>query len=210
MAGQPPHSVAEAFLGEVGEGVLLGVAQHALDGAVDEDVEGADQLVDRHAARLGVRHGDLLDGVLHLAVGGFQLADQVGTMQQFEGGGPMAVQPFFQHLADPLAGVQGVEVLGLDAERLEPLLDLGLLGLGGAEGQDGDRAELAGVLVEGFLVDPGRGDLAAVHLLVGGGDGLGAVFGGEFEAPARARRAPDEDLEVHPRTRHRARVRLFV
>jgi hypothetical protein len=84
--------------------------------------------VDRHAPGLGLGNGDLLQGVLQVGAGRFQLLDQVGTVQQLEGRGVVTRQPAFQQPADAVAGVGGVEVgrAGRTADRGPPDLLLGL------------------------------------------------------------------------------------
>lgn len=65
------------------------------------------------------RHGDLLEGVLQVAAGSLELADEVGTMQQLEGGRLVGGQPGFQDPADLLARHGGVEIGGAGAKRFE-------------------------------------------------------------------------------------------
>ncbi len=156
IGGQPLGGAGEAFLVQVGQVALLERLHQVGDGALDQALEGADQFVDRHAPGLGLGDGDLLQGVLQVGAGGFQLLDQVGTVQQLERRGVVAVQEAFQQPADAVARVGGVEVGRLDAEGIKVLLHL--LGLAAVDltlGEDRDRLVFAGLGVEGFLADAG-------------------------------------------------------
>jgi hypothetical protein len=112
--------------------------------------------MDRDAAVLGLGDGDLLQGVLQVGAGGFQLLHQVGPVQELEGGGAVALQPAFQQPADAVAGVNGIEVLGRDAEGLDVLADLLDRRLDRlAHIEDHGAAEGAGFGVKRLLADPG-------------------------------------------------------
>jgi hypothetical protein len=169
-------------------------------------LEGADKFVDRHAPGLGLGDGDLLQGVLQVGAGGFQLLDQVGTVQQLERRGVVAVQPALKQPADAVAGVGGVEVGGLDAERIQVLLHLlGLAAVDLALGEDRDRLVFAGLGVEGFLADPHGDRPALLQGLLGGGQGVGADFCRHVERPLRADLAAHEQL-VMDLVAHRQRA----
>ena len=124
MADQPLGRGGEALGLEVGKAALALVAHHPVDGGLHQLLEVADDVVHGLAARLRLRDGDLLDGVLQLQPGRLQLFDQVGPMQELERRRAVARQPAFQQPPDPIAGVQGIEVVRADAERLQALTRL--------------------------------------------------------------------------------------
>ena len=107
---QPDAAAAKVSCRQVGKDVLAAVLQQPLDRALDQLLEVADHLVDRDAAGLGLGNGDLLQGVLDLDAGGVELLDQVGPVQQLERRDLLRAKPAVQQPADPLAGVDGVEV----------------------------------------------------------------------------------------------------
>jgi len=149
-------------------------------------------------AGLGLGHGDLLDGVLQFDAGGFQLFNEVGPVQQFEGRRLLAHQPAVQQPADPLAGMDRIEVLRGHAERVVPLrLLLGLDVVGEAEGLDVDAAILVGLEVHRLLGHPRGRHPALSDELLGHGQGLGAVLRGHFERPPGGGRLLDENFVMH-------------
>ncbi len=160
-------------------------------------MEAADDLVHADAGGLGLGHGDLLHGVLQFDARGFQFLDQVGPVQQLEGRGALAVQPFLKQAADALARMHGVEVGRAGAQR--PLLHhigfaLGLFG--DALGQDGDRVVLAGLRIQRLLGHPHRGEPAALEQFLGRLDRALAKLGGGFEIERRTAGTPREDFEM--------------
>jgi hypothetical protein len=187
--------LGEAFLVEVRQGPLLEGLHQVGDGALDQALEVADDLVHGLAARLGFRNGDLLQRVLQVGARRLELFDQIRPVQQFERGGLVPRQPAFQQAADAIAGVGGVEVGRLDAERIA-LLDilLRLAAVDHALGEDGDRLVLAGVGIERFLADAHGDGAPLLQDVLGRLQRVGAVFRGDLERPLRADFAPDKKL----------------
>ena len=136
--------------------------------------------------------------MLQFKPGRLQLFDQVGAVQQLERRRAGAGEPAFQKPPDPIAGVQAVEVVRADAERLQALARLlRLASVGFALGQYGYGLELASLLVERLLGDlDGDGAMLGEHLL-GGVDSARAILGGQFQRPRGAVLAAREDFEVN-------------
>jgi hypothetical protein len=179
------------------------VAQQPFDGALHQGVKGADQLVHRGPAGLRLRDGDLLDGVLQVGARRLELLHEVGPVQQFEGGGVVARQPLIQQTADPLAGVQAVEVLRRDAQGLCVGRSGDLAGrLLRAHAEDRHRLELARILAERLLADLGGGDFAIVMQRLGVLQGAGSILHRHFQRPARAGTFANKNLEMHARHTH--------
>ena len=198
LAGDPFGGGGEAFLVHVGQAATTGVAQQALDRPAHQGLEGAHDLMHAQPAGLGLGHGDLLNGVLQFDAGGFQLLDQVGPVQQFEGRRLLAHQPAVQQPADPLTGVDGIEVLRGHAERIVPLrLLLGLDVVRQAEGLDVDAAILVGLEIHRLLGDAGGRHPALGDQLLGHGQGLGAVLRRHLQRPPGGGRLFDENLVMH-------------
>ncbi len=197
IAAEPLAGGGEVFLGQIGEAALALIGQHPVDGALDHRLEAADHFVDADAARLGLRHGDLLNGVLQVVARRLQLLDQVGAVQQLPRSRSLAHQPVLEQAADPVAGVDVVEVLRADAQRAAVLeLDLRLGTLLGPLVEDRNRLVLAVFGVERLLADLHRGELAAFQHLLGGLDGLVAIFHRELQGEGAARPSC-EDLEMY-------------
>jgi hypothetical protein len=115
-----------------------------------------------------------------------------------ERGDAVAGQPAFQQPSDPVAGVAGVEILRRDTERLELFTHLALLGpVRLALGEDGDRLEFAGLLVQRLL-----GHAHGNHtLFVQGRFGLlqrpSTAFSRQLQRPGRGGFFTHEDFEVN-------------
>ena len=198
LLGQAFGGLGEAVAVDVGQLALAGVAQHPLDGRLDQPLEGADHLVDADAALLGLGDGDLLDGVLQLHARGVEPLDEVGPVQQLERRGLLAGQPGIQQAADALAGVDAVEVRRGHAQGL--LVVARLLGLDlvdRAQGEDDQAAELARFLVQRLLGHPHADGAALGQHVLGLLDGVGAVLGRDLQRPAGVGLAPREHLVMH-------------
>jgi hypothetical protein len=180
---------------QVGEGALAPVLEQPFDGALREACEHPHHLVHGLAAAVGF--GTRSSGPRGAGPTPKPRAlDQVGAVQQLEGGGGAAVQPVVEQAADTLARVPGVEVVGGDAER--PAVDRRLvLDLrGGAAGHDGGAQVLAGGFVQHLAGDADRRGPARLHELLGGGHRLGALRRRQLQRPAGVRFLPYEELVV--------------
>ncbi len=199
LVGQTLAGGGEVGGGELGEQALPGVPHHAVDGALDQALESTDDLVDADAGGLRLGDGDLLHRVLELDARGLELLDQVGPVQELEGRGPLAVQPVLQQPADAVAGMDGVEVGGADAQgRLLHLLDLALRLVGQALGEDGHRAEFAAVGIQSLLGDAHGAEPPAVEQLLRRLERALAILGRGLEVERAAAGAPREHLEMDP------------
>ena len=175
----------------------LPVRRRYVDGPFGQLLERTDDLVDADPPGLGLGYGDLLDGVLQLDAGCFQLLDEIGPVQEFERRRPLSGQPVVQQPADPLTGVTGIEVGRTDTERGVVFGRLLLLGpLGRTLVQDRDGGELAGLLVKDFLAHPDRGDAALRELLLGGSQRARTILGRHVQGPSGPGLASHEDLVV--------------
>ena len=157
-----------------------------------------------HLLARGLAFGDrdLLDGVLKLDPGRLQPFGDIRPMQQFEGGHALAFQPVLQHPADQGAGMGRIEFGWTAAGRRDRLVgDLLLSLLRRAQRQNGQGAEFHRLGVQ-RLLGHARGDGETIpKLLLGGLDGVFAVFGRDQQRPRRRGALADIDF-VMDRTRH--------
>ena len=192
--------LAKPSLSRSGSTPLRGVLHQPLDGALDQALEGADQSRATETPRAWASGMAIFwMACCRSMPEASSFSTRSGRCSSSNGVASLALQPAFQQPADPLAGVDGVEVLRRDAERLGGLRRPSSCAAVSAAPRFRmvTRLEFAGLGVEGLLGDPDGGDLAL---------GRSAPWPRRcavarssvamFERPAGARVLPDEDLEM--------------
>ncbi len=169
---------------EVGEELFLAVLDQPVDAAFGQRLPAAHQLVQVLAGVLGFGDRNFLQGVLQLIAGIVELLRQVRAVQQLERRDLLPAQPVFQQAGDLLAGACGIEVLGRIAGRFRRRgAHDALLVVDQALGQDGGGGVVAGLRIQHFLGDAHRGGVLLRQQVLGGGDGLLAVFARHLQGP---------------------------